>query len=112
MPMFNELDALLHSQARLAIISILMGVEEAEFVYLKENTNLSAGNLSLQLEKLKVHKYITVTKGYKNNYPVTTCRITKNGIKSFETYVENLKQYIEYNREERTKKKKRSSQSA
>ena len=92
--MFKKLDALLHSQVRLAIISTLMGVEEAEFTALKEATNVSAGNLSLQLDKLKEQGYITVEKGFKNKYPVTKCRITKIGIKAFEDYVESLKDYL------------------
>jgi predicted transcriptional regulator len=96
--MFEDLDPILHSQLRLAIVSILMGVEEAEFVYLKEKTNSSAGNLSLQLDKLKKTGYITITKGFKGSYPVTNCKITKSGIIAFEKYVENLKQYIEFNK--------------
>lgn len=75
--MFNNLDSILHSQTRLAIISILMGVEEAEFTALKEITKVSAGNLSLQLDKLKENEYITIQKDFKNKYPVTKCRITK-----------------------------------
>lgn len=93
--MFNTLDPILHSQLRLAIISILMGLESAEFVYLKEQNNTSAGNLSLQLDKLKEAKYIKVTKSFKNNYPVTICSVTKTGIKAFEKYVSDLKAYIE-----------------
>ena len=92
--MFNELDPILHTPLRLAIISLLIGLEAAEFVYLKEKTNTSAGNLSLQLNKLKKAGYITVTKGFKGNYPVTTCRITEKGIEAFEKYVNNIKQYI------------------
>jgi DNA-binding transcriptional ArsR family regulator len=102
--MFNELDAILHSQVRLAIVSILMGVESAEFIFLKENIKVSAGNLSLQLDKLKENNYITIKKGFKNNYPVTTCKISKKGIKAFENYVENLKQYIEIGNFEKAKK--------
>ena len=93
--MFNDLDSILHSQTRLAIISILMGVEEAEFTALKEFTKVSAGNLSLQLDKLKENEYITIQKEFKNKYPVTKCRITKKGILAFEHYVETLKEYIE-----------------
>jgi hypothetical protein len=93
--LFNTLDPILHSQLRLAIISILMGLESAEFVYLKEQTQASAGNLSLQLEKLKEAKYISIKKSYKNNYPVTICTITKTGIIAFEKYVKDLKAYIE-----------------
>lgn len=93
--MFNTLDPILHSQLRLAIISILMGLESAEFVYLKEQTAASAGNLSLQLDKLKEAKYISIKKSFKNNYPVTICAITKTGMKAFEKYVSDLKAYIE-----------------
>lgn len=93
--MFNTLDPILHSQLRLAIIGILMGLESAEFVHLKGQTNASAGNLSLQLDKLKEAKYIKVTKSFKNNYPVTICSVTKIGIKAFEKYVSDLKAYIE-----------------
>ncbi|MFY7937601.1 MAG: winged helix-turn-helix domain-containing protein [Flavobacterium sp.] len=96
--MFNDLDPILHSQLRLAIVSLLIGLEEAEFVYLKEKTNTSAGNLSLQLDKLKKVGYVTITKGFKGSYPVTTCKITKTGIIAFEKYIENLKQYIEHNK--------------
>jgi len=92
--MFNELDPILHTPLRLAIVSLLIGLEAAEFVYLKEKTNTSAGNLSLQLDKLKKAGYITITKGFKGNYPVTTCRITEKGIQAFERYVNNIKQYI------------------
>ncbi len=92
--MFKDLDPILHSQLRLAIISLLIGLEKAEFVYLKEKTNTSAGNLSLQLDKLKKAGYVTITKGFKGNYPVTTCKITQEGIKAFEKYVNDIKQYI------------------
>ena len=93
--MFDDLDTILHSQLRLAVISILMSVEEAEFTALKAMTKATAGNLSLQLDKLKEHNYITIKKGFKNNYPVTKCRITKKGIIAFENYVATIKQYIE-----------------
>jgi len=92
--MFKNLDPLLHAQLRLAVMSLLIGLEEAEFVYLKEKTNTSAGNLSLQLDKLKKAGYITITKGFKGNYPVTTCKITPKGIQAFENYVNAIKQYI------------------
>ena len=92
--MFKDLDPLLHSQLRLAIVSLLIGLEEAEFVYLKEQTHTSAGNLSLQLDKLNKAGYVTITKGFKGNYPVTTCKITTEGIQAFENYVNDIKQYI------------------
>lgn len=90
----KDLDPLLHSQLRLGVISLLMSVESAEFTYLKEKTNSTAGNLSVQLDKLSEAGYITIEKTFKGKKPLTTCRITKQGLKAFEEYVESLKQYI------------------
>ncbi|MBX7203893.1 MAG: transcriptional regulator [Bacteroidia bacterium] len=92
--MFKELNPILHSQLRLAIISLLIGVKEADFTFLKEKTSATAGNLSVQLNKLKEAGYIELEKTFKNNYPLTTCRITPTGIKAFEEYIQTLKQYI------------------
>jgi len=93
--MFKTLNPLLHSQLRLSIVSLLIGVESAEFTFLLEQTGASKGNLSVQLTKLKEARYITVNKSYKNNYPLTTCKITPKGFEAFEKYVEALKGYIE-----------------
>ena len=93
--MFKDLDPLLHSQLRLSVVSLLVGVKEAEFAYLKDKTNSTAGNLSVQISKLAEAGYVDVVKSFRDNYPLTTCRITKKGIKAFETYVDNLKQYIQ-----------------
>lgn len=90
----KELDPLLHSQLRLAVMSILMNVEEADFVYLKEKTESTAGNLSVQLEKLSNAGYIAVKKGFLGRKPRTVCRITPQGRKAFEDYVDALKSYI------------------
>ena len=95
MSQFKELDPLLHSQLRLAIMSLLIGVDAAEFVFIKEKTGATAGNLSVQLDKLSTAGYISVTKSFKGKKPVTTCSITKVGIKAFEAYVNNLRGYIE-----------------
>jgi DNA-binding HxlR family transcriptional regulator len=96
--MFKELDPVLHSQLRLAVVSLLISIKEAEFTYLKEETNATAGNLSAQLQKLKEAGYINIEKSFKNNYPQTTCAITSKGIKAFELYVQNIKQYINQKR--------------
>lgn len=93
--MLQELDPLLHSQIRLAIISLLMSVEEAQFNYLKEKTETTSGNLSFQLSKLKDAGYVKISKGFKNNYPLTTVRITAKGKKAFEGYVNAMKQYLQ-----------------
>lgn len=90
----KELNPLLHSQLRLAVISILMNVEEADFVYLKEKTESTAGNLSVQLEKLSTAGYISIEKGMLGKRPRTICSITYDGRKAFEEYVEALKTYL------------------
>ena len=91
---FKELDVLLHSQLRLAVMSILVSVESADFVYIKQQTEATAGNLSVQLEKLQLAGYISIEKGYKGKKPCTTCRITPQGVEAFSNYVEALKSYI------------------
>ena len=92
--MFKDLDPILHSQLRLAVMSLLLSVKEAEFTFLKENTNATAGNLSVQIQKLKEVGYIEVIKQFKDNYPQTICKITPIGIKAFEEYVKNLQAYL------------------
>jgi hypothetical protein len=92
--MFKELDPILHSQLRLAVMSLLINVKEAEFTYLKEETNATAGNLSVQLQKLKDAGYIDIKKQFKENYPQTICRITPEGTRAFGAYVKNLKMYL------------------
>ena len=94
MNQFKDLDPVLHSQLRLSIMSLLISVKEADFNFLKEKTNSTAGNLSVQISKLKEADYIDVNKQFKDNYPLTICKITSKGIKAFESYVHNLKQYI------------------
>lgn len=92
--MFKDLDPILHSQLRLAVMSLLISVKEAEFTFLKEKTGATAGNLSVQIQKLKDAEYIEVTKQFKDNYPQTICKITRKGIDAFELYVKNLQSYL------------------
>lgn len=92
--MFETLDPLLHSQLRLAIMSILLSVEEADFVFLKEKTKSTSGNLSVQIDKLSEAGYIEVNKFIDGKKPRTVCKITNVGINAFEAYVEILKTYI------------------
>lgn len=92
--MRKKLDPLLHNELRLAIMSLLISLKSADFPYIKEKTEATAGNLSVQVQKLKDAGYIEVEKGYKDNYPQTTCTITKKGITAFETYVNTLKDYL------------------
>jgi DNA-binding MarR family transcriptional regulator len=94
MARFKELDPILHSQLRLAIISLLAGSIVAEFTYLQEQTGATAGNLSIQITKLKEAGYIEVTKKFRNNYPLTLCSITPFGREKFAEYVSSLKDYL------------------
>lgn len=91
---FKELDPVLHSQLRLAVVSLLIGVKEAEFIFLKEKTGATAGNLSVQIQKLREAGYIDIIKQFKDNYPQTICKITIAGIKAFDQYVKNLQSYL------------------
>ena len=91
---FKDLDPVLHSQLRLAVMSVLISVKEAEFSFLKEKTEATAGNLSVQIQKLKEAGYIDVEKKFRDNYPLTICRITKHGVHAFEKYVAALQAYI------------------
>ena len=92
--MFPKLDPILHSELRLAVVSLLAGVESAYFTYITKQTGATAGNLSVQIEKLSTAGYITVEKGFKGKMPCTTCRITDAGLEAFRQYVAALKEYI------------------
>jgi len=91
---FAPLDPLLHNQLRLAIVSLLVSVEEGDFNFLLEKTGATRGNLSVQISKLKEAGYISVDKSFKDNYPNTNCAITYHGIRAFEAYVAAIKQYL------------------
>ncbi len=92
--MFKELDPLLHSQLRLAIVSLLLSVEEADFVFIREKTGATAGNLSVQIDKLNEAEYISVNKFIDGKKPRTVCKITKKGVEAFDLYVKALQSYI------------------
>jgi len=92
--MFEELDPVLHSQLRLAIMSVLISVESAEFNNLLDKTGATRGNLSVQIAKLSEAGYLEVSKSFRKNYPLTTCKITAKGIEAFERYVRALQSYL------------------
>lgn len=92
---FDELNPLLHSQLRLAIMSLLVSVEEADFSYIQEQTEASSGNISVQMSKLEDAGYIEITKSFKNKRPNTSYSITPKGIEAFEKYVNNIQQYLD-----------------
>lgn len=92
--MFKELDPLLHSELRLAVMSLLVSVKIADFTYLKEKTGATSGNLSVQIEKLRTADYISVEKGYRGKMPQTVCKITETGLAAMDSYVDALKSYL------------------
>lgn len=92
--MLRDLDPLLHSQLRLAVVSILMSVEEADFVFLKEKTNSTAGNLSVQIEKLSEAGYIEANRTLEGRRTRTVCRMTEKGRQAFACYIDTLKDYL------------------
>jgi predicted transcriptional regulator len=94
MTRFKDLDPILHSQLRLAVVSLLVSIESAEFTYIQEQTGATAGNLSVQVTKLKEAGYIEVTKKFSKNYPQTLCKITSLGRQRFIEYVNALKDYL------------------
>ena len=93
--MFQPLDPLLHSELRLAIMSLLISDLEAEFPYIKEQTGATAGNLSVQLDKLVAAGYITVEKKFQGKKPLTLCSVTDAGRQAFEEYVIALRSYLD-----------------
>ena len=92
--MFPKLDPLLHSELRLAVMSVLAGVDSADFSFIKKQTGATSGNLSVQIDKLCAAGYITVEKGFKGKMPRTTCRITEAGLQAFSNYVTALQEYL------------------
>lgn len=91
---FDDLNPLLHSQLRLAIMSLLISVEEADFSFIKEKTEATSGNISVQVGKLEEAGYLKVTKSFKNKRPNTSYTITPKGVNAFEQYVNTLQQYL------------------
>ena len=79
--MFQPLDPLLHSELRLAVMSLLISADEAEFSYIKEQTGATAGNLSVQVDKLSAAGYIEVEKTFKGKRPCTICRKCQTNVR-------------------------------
>ena len=92
--MLRDLDPLLHSQVRLAVMSLLVNVKSAEFSFLLDNINTTKGNLSFQLKKLKEAGYISIKKSFRGSYPLTTCKIAEKGINAYESYIDSLSDYL------------------
>ncbi len=92
--MYKELDPILHSPLRLAIVSLLVKEGEFDFNTLKEKTGATSGNISVQLKKLEEAGYISIEKSYRKNYPHTGVSISAKGLKAFEDYVNSLREHL------------------
>lgn len=92
--MYKDLDPVLNTPVRLAIVSALIKLKQADFGHLMEITATTQGNLSHQIRKLQEAEYIEVIKTFKGNYPHTICKLTTKGRRAFEQYVENIKKYL------------------
>lgn len=88
-----QLDPVIHSRTRLAVLSILASVKEASFSYLKETIGTTDGNLSVSLSKLEEAGYISIKKAFKRKKPLTTCKISEKGRKAFSEYIKALETY-------------------
>jgi DNA-binding transcriptional ArsR family regulator len=90
-----QLDPVIHAPARLAILSILVAVENADFKFLKESTGATDGNLSTHLSKLEASGYITIEKSFNGKKPQTRCAMTPAGRQAFLNYFEQLEQIVQ-----------------
>ncbi len=91
---FAQLDPVIHSRIRLAVLSILVSVKEASFSYLKETIGTTDGNLSASLSRLEEAGYISIKKSFKGKKPLTTCSISEKGRTAFSDYLKALETYI------------------
>ena len=91
---YKELNPILHSQLRLAVMSYLVANGDTDFKTLQNETGATPGNLSVQLRKLEEAGYVKIEKTFKDNYQHTIVRLTREGLDAFEEYVDTLQQYI------------------
>jgi DNA-binding MarR family transcriptional regulator len=90
----KPLDPLIHAPVRLAILTVLLAVKEADFNYLKEATQTSDGNLSTHLSRLEQAGYVRILKSFAGKKPRTTCSMTQKGLAAYQEYIVNLETYI------------------
>ncbi len=96
---FPQLDPVIHSRIRLAILSILISVKDADFNYLKQTIGTTDGNLSTHLTKLEEKQYIKVAKGFKGKKPHTSCSLTAKGKQAFSNYMKALDNLLHFEKE-------------
>ena len=91
---YQQLDEVIHSRIRLAIMAVLISVDEAEFTFLREKVGATDGNLSIHLKKLEEAGYIEVTKQFVAKKPVTSYKLNHKGRKAFEAYIDKLEAMV------------------
>lgn len=91
---YEPLDPVIHSQVRLAVMSILISVKQADFNFLKKAIETTDGNLSTHLSKLEEAGYISVKKTFRGKKPLTTCSLTEKGRTAFAKYLRALEGYL------------------
>lgn len=91
---YQQLDDLIHSRIRLAIMSVLISVSEAEFTFLRDKVQATDGNLSVHLKKLEEAGYIDVKKQFVAKKPMTTYSLTSKGRDAFKAYIDQLEKMI------------------
>ena len=94
MPELPELNPVIHGKLRLALLSLLSGIEEAEFIWLRSKTGSTDGNLGAQLLKLEEAGYVSVEKKFVQRKPQTLYRMTEAGRTALTEYVQALKQLL------------------
>ncbi|MCK9209935.1 MAG: transcriptional regulator [Ignavibacteriaceae bacterium] len=94
----KNIDEILHSRLRLAILAILSSVDEIDFTSLCKEVNTTNGNLSAHLKKLENINYISIEKRFVDKKPLTTCKVTENGLKAFQAYLDMVEQLIKQKR--------------
>jgi DNA-binding MarR family transcriptional regulator len=91
---YQQIDDIIHSRIRLAVMAVLAGAEEVEFTFLRDKIGATDGNLSVHLKKLEEATYIEVKKSFLNRKPITHYKLTNTGRKAFEAYIDSLEKLI------------------
>lgn len=94
----DDLDPLLHEGGRLAIVSVLAAVESLTFTELRDQLDMTVGNLSIHLQKLEKKGYVGIEKSFVGRRPQTTCRLTKAGRQALTQYLDHLEAIVRQGR--------------
>jgi DNA-binding MarR family transcriptional regulator len=92
---FLQLDRVIHEKGRLAIMSMLAASPELSFTELRDTLNMTDGNLTTHIRTLQEAGYVSVTKSFRDNRPLTTCSLTAPGKKAFTNYINLLESIIQ-----------------